>query len=245
MTSSDSAYEANARRELAEWRARLSQPPGPMDAAAKHMQATVNRLIPEKVHVALTKAVETLTRGIVTGADWLTAEPLQGVSLQEREQRIATASEAWRIAAAAEGGMTGAAGILGSAADFPALLALKFKLLVETAAYYGHDAKDWRERLYILWVFQLAFSSGASRIEQLDRLAAWDQNRAALPAGPEDFDWRRFQQEYRDHIDLAKLAQMLPVVGAPVGALVNFNLMQKLSETAKGAYRMRWFARPQ
>lgn len=240
MTSSDSAYEAQARRELAAWRARLTQPPGPMDAAAKHMQATVNRLIPEKVHAAITKAIEGLTRGIVTGADWLTAEPLTGASLQEREQRIATASEAWRIAAAAEGGVTGAAGILGSAADFPALLALKFKLLVETAAFYGHDAKDWRERLYILSVFQLAFSSGASRMEQLERLAEWDT--AALPAGPEAFDWRRFQQEYRDHIDLAKLAQMLPVVGAPVGALVNFNLMQKLSETAKGAYRMRWFA---
>ena len=30
------------------------------------------------------------------------------------------------------------------------------------------------------------------------------------PASPEDFDWRRFQQEYRDYIDLAKLAQLLP-----------------------------------
>lgn len=240
MTSADTTYETQARRELAAWRAELNKPPGPMDAAAKHMQATVNRLIPEKVHAAITKAIEGLTRGIVTGADWLTAEPLRGASLQEREQRIAGASEAWRIAAAAEGGVTGAAGILGSAADFPALLALKFKLLVETAAYYGHDAKDWRERLYILWVFQLAFSSGQSRIDHLRRLGDW--NSIALPAGPEDFDWRGFQQEYRDHIDLAKLAQMLPVVGAPVGALVNFNLMQKLSETAKGAYRMRWFA---
>lgn len=240
MTSSDSAYEAQARRELVAWKAELNKPPGPMDAAAKHMQATVNRLIPEKVHAAITKAIEGLTRGIVTGADWLTAEPLRGASLREREQRIAAASEAWRIAAAAEGGMTGAAGLLGSAADFPALLALKFKLLVETAAFYGHDAKDWRERLYILSVFQLAFSSGQSRIDHLRRLADW--NSIELPAGPEDFDWRRFQQEYRDHIDLAKLAQMLPVVGAPVGALVNFNLMQKLSETAKGAYRMRWFA---
>ncbi|NLK44793.1 MAG: EcsC family protein, partial [Tissierellia bacterium] len=27
------------------------------------------------------------------------------------------------------------------------------------------------------------------------------------------FDWRTFQQEYRDYIDLAKLAQMLPGVG--------------------------------
>ena len=104
MTASDELYEAQARRELAAWKAQLTKPAGPMDAAAKHFQGTVNRLIPEKVHAAITKAIEGLTRGIVTGADWLTAEPLTGVNLRDREQRIAAATDAWRIAAAAEGG---------------------------------------------------------------------------------------------------------------------------------------------
>lgn len=55
-------------------------------------------------------------------------------------------------------------------------------------------------------------------------------------------DWRRFQQEYRDYIDLAKLAQLIPIVGAPIGAVVNYRLLDQLGEAAINAYRMRWFA---
>jgi hypothetical protein len=32
-----------------------------------------------------------------------------------------------------------------------------------------------------------------------------------------------FQQQYRDYIDIAKLAQMIPVIGAAVGAIANYN----------------------
>ncbi|NLV88207.1 MAG: EcsC family protein [Tissierellia bacterium] len=53
------------------------------------------------------------------------------------------------------------------------------------------------------------------------------------------FDWRTFQQEYRDYIDLAKLAQMLPGVGAVVGFFTNGKLIHKLGETAMNSYRMR------
>jgi hypothetical protein len=53
------------------------------------------------------------------------------------------------------------------------------------------------------------------------------------------FDWRTFQQEYRDYIDLAKLMQLVPGIGAVVGAVANFRLMDKLGETAVNAYRMR------
>ena len=56
-----------------------------------------------------------------------------------------------------------------------------------------------------------------------------------------DFDWRRFQLEYRDYIDLAKLAQLIPVIGAPVGAVVNYRLVDQLGRTATNAYRMRVF----
>jgi hypothetical protein len=53
------------------------------------------------------------------------------------------------------------------------------------------------------------------------------------------FDWRNFQQEYRDYIDLAKMAQLVPVIGAPVGVFVNSRLIKKLGVTAMNAYRMR------
>ena len=39
--------------------------------------------------------------------------------------------------------------------------------------------------------------------------------------------------------DLAKMAQLIPVIGAPVGVVVNYRLITKLGETAMNAYRMR------
>ena len=60
-----------------------------------------------------------------------------------------------------------------------------------------------------------------------------------IPEDIHQFDWRTFQQEYRDHIDLAKMAQLLPFVGAVVGYVVNYKLILKLADTAMNAYRMR------
>jgi hypothetical protein len=69
----------------------------------------------------------------------------------------------------------------------------------------------------------------------------WDDQVKKLPADINGFDWRTFQQEYRDYIDLAKMAQLIPIIGAPVGVIVNNNLIRKLGHTAKMAYRMRYF----
>ena len=97
---------------------------------------------------------------------------------------------------------------------------------------------DYTERIY---VFQLAFSSQHTRNATYHRLATWDAYR--LPLNPEEFDWRTFQQEYRNYIDLAKMAKLLPFVGAAVGATANYKLIAQLGHTAQNCYRMRYFAR--
>ena len=61
--------------------------------------------------------------------------------------------------AAAEGAGTGAGGILLGLADFPLLLGIKIKFLFDAATLYGFDTSNKEERLFILHVFQLAFSS--------------------------------------------------------------------------------------
>ena len=45
-----------------------------------------------------------------------------------------------------------------------------------------------------------------------------------------------------DYIDLAKMAQLLPVIGAAVGAVANYQLLKQLGDTAMNCYRMRHFA---
>jgi hypothetical protein len=49
-------------------------------------------------------------------------------------------------------------------------------------------------------------------------------------------------REYRDYIDLAKLAQLIPVIGAPVGRWSTGRLTERLGGMAMNAYRSRWSA---
>jgi hypothetical protein len=113
------------------------------------------------------------------------------------------------------------------------------KMLFDIAALYGYDVKDFKERLYILHIFQLTFSSQQYRKTVFAQLENWDQRKADLPNHFRDFDWRNFQQEYRDYIDLAKLLQLIPGIGAAVGAYVNHRLTRRLGINAMQAYRMR------
>ncbi len=197
-------------------------------------------MIPEQVHATLTTVIEGMTRTILTGADLTTAQPLIGASLAERDRRAAAAIDGYRKTAAVEGGVAGAGGFWLALADFPALLVIKMKLLFDLSAIYGHEADRFEERLFILQIFQLAFSGPAHRPTVLAALENWDDR--THPADFEHFDWRAFQQTYRDYIDLAKMAQLIPVVGAPIGAVVNWRLLERLGETAMNSYRLRVLA---
>ena len=138
-----------------------------------------------------------------------------------------------------EGAGTGAGGILIGLTDLPLLLGIKIKLLYELASIYGFDVKDYRERMYILNIFQLAFSSQDHVNKVFAKIENLDEYKNTLSDDINDLDWRSFQQEYRDYIDLAKLLQLVPGIGAFVGAYVNNKLVDKLGEYAMYAYRMR------
>lgn len=138
-----------------------------------------------------------------------------------------------------EGAGTGAGGLLIGLSDFPLLLSIKLKLLYEVASVYGFDTKDYKERLYILYIFQLAFSSQEYVNKVFKKVEAWDDFEDILSDDINEFNWKEFQQEYRDYIDIAKLLQLVPGIGAIVGAYVNNKLVDKLGEYAIHCYHMR------
>ncbi|MGI4884124.1 MAG: EcsC family protein [Janthinobacterium lividum] len=237
-----SAEEQQARTALHAWQQQMQRPPTRLNRFARRVQLRLNALLPERVHRAITAAIKQMVRGVLFGSTHTTRRPLVGAPLATREAEVRARIRDYRTMATAEGAVTGAGGFLLGLADFPLLLGLKIKLLFEVAALYGYDVRDYAERLYVLHVFQLAFSSQHTRNETYRRLANWDAYRQTLPPEAADFDWRTFQQEYRDYIDLAKMAQLVPVIGAAVGALANYKLIEQLGETAMNCYRMRHFA---
>jgi uncharacterized protein (DUF697 family) len=181
-----------------------------------------------------------MVKAVLLGSKYTTSTiPSQDLTLLHREALVKAKIDSYSKTGAAEGGVTGAGGFLMSMADFPILIGIKIKMLFEIANLYGYDVKDYRERLYILHIFQLTFSSKLGAQNVFLQMENWNKKLIILPENADNFDWQTFQQEYRDYIDLAKMAQLLPVVGAAVGAIANYQLIKKLGKTAMMAYRMR------
>ena len=234
-----SAYQSQAKKELKAWQKQMLRRPSFFNKLSKRTQDKINSWIPEKVHNAVTVAIKQMIRGVLFGAKYTTADPIINASLEIREARVEEKIKFYKTTAAVEGGITGAGGILLGLADFPLLIAIKIKFLFDVAAAYGFDTHDYKERVYLLHIFELAFSSHEHCKQIYLKMENWDQKSKELPADIHQFDWRNFQQQYRDYIDLAKMAQLVPVIGAPVGVLVNYRLIRKLGKTAMNAYRMR------
>ena len=126
------------------------------------------------------------------GAEYITAKPLQEKSFEVGEMAVAERIKAYRNTAAVEGGVTGAGGVLLGLADFPILIGIKIKLLFDIAGLCGFDVKDYKERVYILHIFEIAFSSDVRRKEIYKKLLLWEEYSKTLPDDIQQFEWRDF-----------------------------------------------------
>jgi hypothetical protein len=234
-------YELKVYEEVLEWKRKLKKRSGILARASKKAQTKVNQLIPEKVHQILTEAIKNMVKATLAGSNLATKKHQgTGLSLAEKDELLQKKLAGFRKTAAVEGAGTGAGGFLLGMADFPLLLSIKMKFLFEAASVYGYDPSKYEERLFILYVFQLAFSSDEKRKETLDVIENWEEQKARLM----EVDWQKFQQEYRDYIDFIKMLQLMPGIGAVVGAYANYNLLDQLGETAMNAYRLRILQTP-
>lgn len=236
-------YEERARMELVLWEKTLSKRAGMFEQTSKAFSTTVNRAIPEKFHQTITQTIKSIVQAVIVGARFTPSRPVQsGLTLEQRDQTADKINSQYKKIAAAEGAGTGAGGLIMGAVDFPALLAIKFKFLFEIAHNYGFDTKDITERLYILYIFQLAFSSREHRLRTFKAMKNWEETRLQWADETDDFqsiDWKTLQQEYRDSIDFRKMLQLLPGIGAVIGAWANYGLLEELHTAASNAYRLR------
>ncbi|EIJ81954.1 hypothetical protein PB1_03405 [Bacillus methanolicus PB1] len=229
-------YEMKVYEEVENWKRKMQKKSGLLNRISKKAQNKVNELIPEKAHQIMTDAIKNMVKATLTGSHLMTKkQQAVGLSLPEKDQLLRKKLDVYRKTAAIEGAGTGAGGIFLGLADFPLLLSIKMKFLFDAASIYGFDTSHYEERLFLLHVFQLAFSSDEKKQETLQVIEEWEERKKELS----DMDWREFQQEYRDYIDFVKMLQLVPGVGAFVGAYTNYNLLDHLGEVAMNAYRLR------
>ncbi|WP_174616457.1 EcsC family protein [Virgibacillus ihumii] len=234
-------YDEKAKVELIEWRKKMAKDSTFINQLAKKAQNKINEKIPERAHRVITESIKKMVQATLIGSEYTVRPPQDPPgTLESKEKLVLERKEVYKRTAAAEGAGTGAGGILLGFVDFPLLLSIKMRFLFETAALYGYDVKDYKERLFILHIFQLAFSSDRYREETFRTIENWRQKKEELA----EWDWRVFQQEYRDYIDFVKMLQLVPGIGAVIGAYANYNLLDHLGETAMNCYRLRYFLEP-
>ncbi|WP_419883362.1 EcsC family protein [Peribacillus sp. B-H-3] len=234
------SYENKALEEAEAWKNKIIRKSGMMSRMSKQAQIKINGFIPEKAHGAITETFKSLIEGVLKGTHYLAKNKKKEAEMafSEREEKVKKAIQLAQKTGMLEGAGTGAGGIFFGLADFPLLLGIKMKLLFEIAALYGFNANRYEERAFILYVFQLAFSSGEVKKEMLDIILNWEESTPL-----KEPDWRVLQQEYRDYIDIIKTFQLVPGIGAAVGAYANRVLIAELGETAMNCFRLRMLSK--
>lgn len=229
-------YEIKALEEVEEWKRKILKRSNLFNRISKKAQLKINEKIPEKAHQIITDSIKNMVKATLVGSNiTMKKDYLELMTLEERDQKLLEKMNFYRKTATIEGAGTGAGGIFLGLADFPLLLSIKMKFLFEAANVYGFDTNEYEERLFILHVFKLAFSSDEKRKETFKIIDHWEEIKSELT----DMDWKEFQQEYRDYIDFVKMLQLVPGIGAVVGAYANYNLLDHLGEVAKNVYRLR------
>lgn len=227
-------YETKIDQELVAWYRAIIQGETWLESASHGVQRKMQQLVPQKIQTAITEAVQGMTKMILEGSGLLTERvDTTGLGLAEREYLVLEKFKTYRKAATAQGIGFGLGGLVLNLGDLPALMSIKLKFMFEAAWLYGFEPEEPGERLYLLHVFQLAFSGKEHRFDTFRKLEKWaDTEHPAL-------DWEKFQLEYRDYLDVAKFLQILPVIGPVAGGSANHRLMERLRENLMNCYRCR------
>lgn len=226
-------------------------PPSALPRAVRSVARPVgfltNRLIPPEVIEAA-----------IRGADWAASSSIRKAAINHDFTDFEACDEAasevrrWALGyAVTGGGAAGAFGALGLAIDVPATVALALRTTRLTGLCYGFGADTEAERVYILDVLQLAGAN--SRVEREAAIVRLAEERAEMARE----DWQkivrlagqttgsvaatqRVATTLGVNLSTRKMAQLVPVLGAAVGAGVNAAFQNDVAAAARFAYRARW-----
>ena len=228
-------YFKTIKKELAAWEKQITKRPSLADRMSKSVQTKIQNLIPQNVQNMITASVKMMIETVLAGSSLLTKEKMaENPTMAESDFLVERAYGVYHKMAVAQGIGFGLGGILINLADLPALMTIKVKFLFDCSKLYGFDVDKKSERLFMLYIFQLAYCCDRRRLEIFPIIRDWDQHVEQI-----EMDWEKLQIEYRDYMDIAKLLQLLPVVGSVAGGAANHSLIKKLKITAMNCYRLR------
>jgi hypothetical protein len=224
-------------------------------------------LIPDGIQDAVAAAIQTCLSALATqtartfDADAIRAAVAKGKPAKTSKELQAADGRAkqswnWHIGfAIAEGAATGAAGFAGLAADVPALFTILLREIQEIGTCYGYDVTEKNEKEYSLHILRTGFASNAKlkmefvislkEFEQILIRVTWkkmSQSLAAKQISKQSLlaAIRQYAKNLGYQLTKRKALQMVPVIGAIVGASLNGTLANDIGKAAYMSYRRRW-----
>lgn len=171
------------------------------------------------------------------------------LDLEEADRVNGWLGAKYKTLATAEGAGAGYVGLPGIPPDIIALITLNLRAIGEYATYYGFDISSQQERLFALNILGLASSPNDAAkqvaMAQLVRIAK-DVAKKKVWKDLEKNTFVRIIQIIARSLGIrltkAKLAQIVPVAGAVVGAGFNAYYTDKVCDAAFNLYRERFLA---
>ena len=186
-------------------------------------------------------------------------EDLRNNSL-ELSDELANEVHNWAIALAiAEGGATGMWGAAGIVADIPAILTLALRTIHKIGLCYGYKANTVEDKEFVLSVMSLAGSNSMKEKNQvllqlkmleatLRKNALWViERKAAKQMADKTVGNELIIKMIRDvckqlgiNFSKRKAMQVIPIVGAGVGAAMNGSFIRDIGYAARRQFQERW-----
>jgi len=172
------------------------------------------------------------------------------LDLEDVDKVIGWLGAKYKGIATVEGVVTGAAGLPAIPPDIIGLVTLNLRAVGEYATYCGFDVSSQHERLFAMNVLGLASSpNDATKVEAMAQLIKIAKEVAKKKAWKdlEKHSFVKITQRIAKALGIrltkAKLAQMIPYLGAAVGGGFNAYYTAKVCDAAYNLYRERFLAR--
>lgn len=178
---------------------------------------------------------------ILTKADIDFIEELRHKDLMLSDS-LASNVHKWAVGiAGTEGFATGLGGTATMVADVGAVIVLAFRTIHKIAMCYGYEVKTQEDKEFVLNILSV---SGANSMKE---------KKEALLALKSDFLQKKIIEELLMsnlvkkvakqlgiNLTKRKLMQIMPIVGAGIGAAVNASYIYDIAWTARRSYQLKW-----
>jgi uncharacterized protein (DUF697 family) len=264
-----SEYERTVQREIEKWQhGDISLVAQAMNWAMAPMDWVIGRVVPDEIIDQADKAVSQFLAMLNEGSTW-TYDPsevlgaarkrgleatvisdLQSADLAKLDPLAKSYFSENAIMAAVEGGGTGLGGAVLIAADIPLLFAINLRLIQQIGAAYGFDVSGPEFGPLVLSIFNVAASgSRESKNESLREITvaaaalAHASSYKGRVSGTFRDQNRHLPREIAKNIVGRKIAQMIPIAGAAIGAGINYWFTTETAETAFMLFRALYIER--